>query len=78
LSPKDYRTQWALVAVGHLGFGLAALGHYAIGLRWLTGAGVLVAAVSCIAGGRTFLRGDFAEQGCRPATVSATAGARSR
>jgi hypothetical protein len=30
------RTERALVAVGLLGFGLAALGHYAIGQRWLT------------------------------------------
>jgi hypothetical protein len=43
------RTEWALVAAGFLGFGLAALGHYAIGQRWLTGAGFLVAAVACIA-----------------------------
>jgi hypothetical protein len=42
------RTEWALVAVGFLGFGLAALGHYAIGERWLTGAGFLVAGVACI------------------------------
>jgi hypothetical protein len=28
------RTEWALVAAGFLGFGLAALGHYAIGPRW--------------------------------------------
>jgi hypothetical protein len=31
------RTERALVAVGVLGFGLAALGHTA-GLRWLAGA----------------------------------------
>jgi hypothetical protein len=42
------RTERALVAIGFLGFGLAALGHYAIGQRWLTGAGVLVAAVALI------------------------------
>jgi hypothetical protein len=34
---------------GFLRFGLAALGHHAIGQRWLTGAGFLVAAVACIA-----------------------------
>jgi hypothetical protein len=33
LSPKDYRTESALVAARLLGFGLAALGHYAIGQR---------------------------------------------
>jgi hypothetical protein len=49
LSPKDDRTERARVAAGFLGFGLAALGHYAIGQRWLTGAGFLVAAVACIA-----------------------------
>jgi hypothetical protein len=48
LSPKDSRTERALVAAGFLGFGLAALGHYAIGQRWLTGAGFLVAAVALI------------------------------
>jgi hypothetical protein len=48
LSPKDYRTEWSLVAAGFLGFGLAAFGHYAIGQRWLTGAGFLVAAVALI------------------------------
>jgi hypothetical protein len=32
------RAEWALVAVGFLGFGLAALGYYAISQRWLTGA----------------------------------------
>jgi hypothetical protein len=32
------RTEWVLAAVGFLGFGLAALGHNAIGQRWLTGA----------------------------------------
>jgi hypothetical protein len=43
------RTERALVVIGFLGFGLAALGYYAIGERWLTGAGVLVAGVACIA-----------------------------
>jgi hypothetical protein len=43
------RTDRALVAAGFLGFGLATLGHYAIGLHWLTGAGFLVATVACIA-----------------------------
>ena len=42
------RTEWALVAAGFLGFGLAGLG-YALGLRWLTGGGILLAAVACIA-----------------------------
>ena len=43
------RTEWALVAVGLLGFGLAALGHHALGQCWLTGAGFLMAAAACIA-----------------------------
>jgi hypothetical protein len=49
LSPKDYRTEWALGAVGLLGFGLAALGQYVLAQCWLTGARFLVAAVACIA-----------------------------
>jgi hypothetical protein len=40
------RTEWALVAVGLLGFGLAALGT--AGLRGLTGAGILLAGVACV------------------------------
>jgi hypothetical protein len=45
-SSSGVRMQWALVAVGFLGFGLAALGHHAIDQRWLTGAGFFVVAVA--------------------------------
>jgi hypothetical protein len=48
-SADDEQAEWLLLAAGLLGFGLAALGHYVIGQRWLTGAGFLVAAVVCIA-----------------------------
>jgi hypothetical protein len=42
------RAERTLAAVGFLGFDLAAFGHYALGERWLTGAGFLVAAVALI------------------------------
>jgi hypothetical protein len=39
------RTECALVAAGLAGFGL---GHYALGWRWLTSAGILLAGVACV------------------------------
>jgi hypothetical protein len=42
------RAEWALVAAGFLGFGLVALGRYALGERWRAGAGALLAAVALI------------------------------
>jgi hypothetical protein len=39
------RTEWMLVAAGLLGFGVAALRHL-LGVRWLTGAGILLTGVA--------------------------------
>jgi hypothetical protein len=41
------RTVCVLTSAGLLGFALAALGH-ALGLRWLTVAGILLAGGSCV------------------------------
>jgi hypothetical protein len=41
------RTEWVLGAVGFAGFALAGLGH-ALGLRWLTTTGILLAGGSCV------------------------------
>ena len=37
----------ALVATGFLGFALVGLGHL-LDVRWLTGAGILLALVACV------------------------------
>jgi hypothetical protein len=42
------RTEWALACAGVLGFAVAALGHDALGWRWLTYAGVLVAGIALV------------------------------
>jgi hypothetical protein len=42
------RAEYSLVAAGVLGFALAGVGHYALGLHWLTTTGILLAGGSCM------------------------------
>jgi hypothetical protein len=41
-------TEGVLFNARFLGFGLAAVGHYALAWRWLTGAGLALAGLACL------------------------------